>query len=169
MDSMLYWGLALLGVALLLTVMEVFLPTMGVLAVTSLVVAIAGVVCLFRYSTAWGLIGSLVVIVGGPAAFIIGLRIMPNTPLGRKLVLSNPRIDGSSGDDGSPAPAAAASALSALVGKQATVASDLRPIGTIIIDGRRYDAISESGMVRAGTAVRVWSVEGSELRVRTVE
>ncbi|MFN0012353.1 MAG: NfeD family protein [Phycisphaerales bacterium] len=169
MDSMLYWGLALLGLALLLTIIEVFVPTAGVLAVTALVVAISAVVCLFRYSAAWGMIGSLIVIVGGPAAFVIGLRIMPNTPLGRKLVLNTPRADGSSGDDGSPAPAAAANALAALVGKQGTVASDLRPIGSVTIDGRRYDAISESGMVRAGTAVRVWSVEGSELRVRTVE
>ncbi len=160
MDTMLYWGLALLGVALLLTVIEVFLPTAGVLAVTAAVVAIAGVVCLFRHSATWGLIGTLFVIIGAPAAFAIGLRVMPNTPFGRRLVLS----------DATPAAdAAALGELSTLIGRDGTVATDLRPVGTVKIDGRRYDALSDTGLVRSGAAVRVVAVEGTELRVRPLE
>lgn len=164
MDTMLYWGIALLGVALLLTVIEVFLPTAGLLPVVAAVVAVAGVVCLFRASATWGLIGSLVVIVGGPAAFFIGLRVMPNTPLGRRLVLT----DTSRGPRGGDAETVSAtdSALAALIGRDGTVATDLRPIGTVKIDGQRYDAISDSGLIRAGATVRVLAIEGAELRVR---
>ena len=161
MDAMLYWGLALLGVALLLTVIEVFLPTAGLLPVVAATVAVAGVVCLFRASATWGLIGSLLVLVGGPAAFFIGLRVMPNTPFGRRLVLTE-----TSTSNPSDASTAADASLAALVGREGTVATDLRPIGTIKIDGRRYDAISESGLVRAGATVRVHAIEGTELRVR---
>ncbi len=164
MDAMLYWGIALLGVALLLAVIEVFLPTAGLLPVVAAVVAVAGVVCLFRASATWGLIGSLIVIVGGPASFFIGLRVMPNTPLGRRLVLTD-TSRGPRGGDGDVATAADTS-LSALVGREGLVATDLRPIGTVKIDGHRYDAISDSGLLRAGSTVRVLAVEGAELRVR---
>lgn len=164
MDAMLYWGIALLGVALLLAVIEVFLPTAGLLPVVAAVVAVAGVVCLFRASATWGLIGSLIVIVGGPASFFIGLRVMPNTPLGRRLVLTD-TSRGARGGDGDPASGLDAG-LSALIGREGTVATDLRPIGTVKIDGQRHDAISDSGLIRAGAAVRVLAIEGTELRVR---
>ena len=163
MEAMLLWGLGLLAVAVLLLVVDIFMPTAGVLIVTSLTVAIAGVVCLFQYSAVWGLIGTLAVIVGGPVLLFLGLNIMPNTPIGRRLVLSNPDQE----DDDRP-PAPSRNELSGLVGKEGLVLSDLRPVGVIRIGDRRFDALSETSLVRAGARVRVTAVEGSELRVREV-
>ncbi|MFN5661070.1 MAG: hypothetical protein ACK48N_03145 [Planctomyces sp.] len=86
-SSTLFWGLALLGLAVLLLVIDVFVPSMGVLALTSFCVAVAAVVVLFNYSQTWGLIGATLVVIGGPIAFFFLLNIMPSTPIGRRLVL----------------------------------------------------------------------------------
>jgi membrane-bound ClpP family serine protease len=176
MDStLLLWGLGLLAVALLLLVIDVFVPSFGVLSLTSLAVAIAGVVCLFRYDTAWGITGALLVVVGGPIMAIIGLQIMPNTPIGRKLVLQNPRPsagtdDGEDRDGGDTAPASAdANPLAGLMAREGEVLTDLRPVGTVLIEGRRYDALAEAGLVKRGTRVRVVGlVDGMQIRVRPV-
>lgn len=165
--TMLLWGLGLLAVAVILLVIDVFVPSFGILSITSLMVALAGVACLFAYDTVWGVIGSLLVVVGGPIMAFVGLQIMPNTPIGRKLVLRNP----SEGDEGDrPLPGIpSGNELFALVGREGVVRSDLRPVGSIEIAGERFEAISESGMVKAGTPVRVSSIgDGLQIKVRTI-
>lgn len=179
---MLIWGFGLLAAALLLVIVDVFVPTFGVLAFLSLALSIAGVVCLFKVSSTWGTLGTVMVIIGGPVVFFFGLRIMPTTPLGRRLVLgshdqsSDSSGEGSSGAAADPAARQAdGSSLSsrgkmqALVGQQGEVVSDLRPIGMVRIGTQRYDALSETTLVRAGAMVRVMSVEASTLRVRPVD
>lgn len=178
MDAMLFWGLALVGAAFILVLIDVFVPTAGVLVVTAAVVAIAGVVCLFRASPAWGLAGSAVVLVGGPAVLFMGLQIMPNTPIGRRLILGSPRRDdeettgttrGTSGGRGGGVGAASggvAEGTEELIGSEGEVVSDLRPIGVVRIGSRRYNALSETTLVRAGTRVRVVANDGLQLRVR---
>lgn len=166
METMLLWGLALLAIAALLVVVDIFVPTAGVLSLVSLTIAVAAVVCLFRYSTAWGLTGLLVVVVGGPTAAYIGLQVMPNTYFGRMLILDNPDTDS---DERAPGAPPSPNQLAALIGKQGVVVSDLRPVGVIRVDDRHYDALSETTLVRAGSAVRVTSVEGTQIKVRPVQ
>lgn len=154
-EAMLIWGLALLGASVLIALIDAFVPSAGLLSLTAIVVAIAGVVCLFRYSTAWGLIGSGLVLFGGPAMFFVMLNLMPHTPLGRRLVLGGDAPD----RPGTPEPPA-------LVGAEGVALTDLRPVGTVRIGERRLEARSETTLVRAGTPVRVTAVEGVQLRVR---
>ncbi len=56
-----------------------------------------------------------------------------------------------------------------LVDKIGTVATDLRPGGHIIIDGKRYAAISQSGYLAKGEKIRVISGEGETLIVKPEE
>lgn len=55
---------------------------------------------------------------------------------------------------------------SALVGSIAKVATTLRPAGSIEVDGVRYDAVTDGDFIEEGTAVKVFSVEGSKISVR---
>lgn len=165
MESMLIWGLGLMAVAVLLFVVDIFVPTFGVLSITSLGVAIAGVVCLFKVSVMWGVIGMLVVIVGGPALFFMGLNVMPNTPLGRKLVLTDSRGDEEEG----PSQSREADTYTQLVGAEGVVLTDLRPVGVVRIGDQRFDALAETSLIRAGGKVRVVAiVDGTTLKVRGV-
>jgi membrane-bound ClpP family serine protease len=159
---MLFWGLGLMAGALLLLVADIFLPTAGILALTSFCTAIAGVYCLFQYSTEWGVIGVLVVAIGGPSIFFIGLQVMPQTPLGRKLVLGGEHAS-------DQPPPKQDNPLLALVGKEGVVVTALRPVGSIRIDEARYEALSESQLVGPGSRVQVIAiVDGTMLKVRQV-
>lgn len=162
MEAMLVWGLALLAISVLLFVVDIFVPTAGVLAIVSLAVAIAGVVCLFRYNNTWGMIGVLAVIIGGPTLFFLGLNIMPNTPIGRKLVL------GADSDEDARR-ITTADTYAQLVGAEGMVISDLRPVGVVKIGDERFDALSETTLIRSGTKIKVVAVvDGMTLKVRAV-
>jgi membrane-bound ClpP family serine protease len=52
------------------------------------------------------------------------------------------------------------------VGLDAVAETDLRPAGFIRLDGRRLDAVAESGLIESGTAVRIVSAAEGLLRVR---
>lgn len=166
-ESYLIWGIGLLAAALLLIVLEAFIPSAGMIGLLAGAVAIAGIVCLFQVSVVWGIIGIVVFLGLGGVGFMFALSVMPNTPLGRRLVHgddapSAPDRD----DDDAPPPTLDASELAHLVGQEGEVVTDLRPVGAVRIAGGRQQAISEVSYIRAGTRVRVTSVEGNTLRVR---
>jgi membrane-bound ClpP family serine protease len=160
MEGLLLWGLLLLGVALLIVLIDLFVPSGGLLALVSLTVAIAGVVCLFMHDTRWGLAGLGLVVVGGPALFALSVKIFPHTPMGRMLIL------GGEPHDEKPPPQA--DPLAALIGKEGQVVTDLRPVGVVRIEGVKHDAVSQTRLVRAGETVRVVAVEGPTLKVRPI-
>lgn len=162
MDPLLLWGLILLGSAFVIGAIDLFVPTAGVLIVTALAVALAGIVLLFRYDTGWGAAGLGAVVVGGPAMVALGFRIFPHTPIGRKLILGGDRDE-----DEAPAPEAV-DPLAKLVGSEAMVVSDLRPVGVVRIGTQKFDALSETTLVRAGQSVRVTGYEAGTLKVRPV-
>lgn len=165
MDPMLVWGLLLLGVAALLGVMEFFIPSAGIIGIVALVVAIAGVVCLWTYETAWGVTGMLAVIVIAPAATYFGFKVLPYTPIGKGLILSNPDPQG---PEAAQANASFAQRV-ALVGQEGNAQTDLRPIGVVKIEGQRHDAVAESGYIAKDARVKVVSADGIQLKVRQID
>lgn len=56
-----------------------------------------------------------------------------------------------------------------LVGKEGEALTDMRPSGTIQIDGKRYSAITNGSWVKKGSAVEVESVSGTRIMVRLSE
>jgi membrane-bound ClpP family serine protease len=162
---MLIWGLGLLAVALLLVVVEVFVPSGGLIAFVATGSAVAGVYCLFRVSVTWGIIGILAVVVLGPIAFGFALRIWPSTPMGRKMLGEKPpeQVEAER-----LAELKEREKLAALIGAEGVVVMDLRPVGIVQVDGQRYEAKSEASIIRAGSRVRVTTVEPNQIRVRPV-
>lgn len=163
MDAMLYWGLALMGLALLITIVEIFVPTGGVLAAVSAILAISGVVCLFRYDLTWGLIGLGVVLFGGPTIMYGGLNIWSNTPMGRKAL-------GAPTEEEEQAQRLAEEREQdqrmKLLNATGVALTELRPVGMVKIGADRHSALAEAGFIRAGAPVRVTVVESHAIRVR---
>jgi len=58
--------------------------------------------------------------------------------------------------------------LSALVGKEGTAYSILRPSGKVMIEGQVYDAIAESSWIQKGQKISVVRVEATQLYVKEV-
>ncbi len=162
---MLFWGLGLLAIGLLLIIVEVFVPSGGLIALTATGSSIAGVYCLFRHSTTWGLAGILIMLVLGPAVMAFALKVWPSTPIGRRIMGERPQevVEAER-----LAELRQREEWQAMVGAEGIVITDLRPVGLAEIDGRRYEVLAQNSFIPAGTRVRVSVVEGTQIKVRAI-
>ena len=55
-----------------------------------------------------------------------------------------------------------------LLGKSGITLTPLRPAGTALIDGERYDVVSEGGFLDPDTPIHVIRVEGTRIVVREI-
>lgn len=164
-EELLYWGLGLLAASLLLIVVEVFIPSGGLIALVSTGCGVAGIVCLFKVGTLWGLAGLGTMVVLGPSSFAFALKIWPSTPMGRRMLGEK---------DPEQVEAERLAALKererylGMVGAEGMAMTDLRPVGVVRIDGERFDALSESGFIPVGSKVRITLAEPSQIKVRRI-
>ncbi|MDX2114910.1 MAG: NfeD family protein [Planctomycetota bacterium] len=162
-QTLLLWAFGLLFVALSLIFLEVFVPSGGLIGLTAGVAAIAAVVVFFRVSTGWGAIGLLLAFVLCPMAINFALRVMPHTPMGKHLILSESveNIEQRAAEE-----QRLTEQQQALVGATGVALTPLRPVGTAEIEGTKLEVLAEGGAVERGQRLRVTSVEGNVVRVR---
>lgn len=168
MSEYLAWGFGLFGIAFLLFVVEIVVPTGGLLGLLAFCVALAGVVAFWLEGWGWGVSSLGFLIAATPLAIYFAITILPHTPFGKALILGGGDDDERREAEKLTAAREAAAVAEALLGAEGVVDRDLRPIGVVVIDGVRREAISEHGVVDAGTRVRVTRVDGHEIRVRAV-
>ncbi len=145
----------LLVIGLLLLVSEIFLPGM--------VAGLAGFICLglgvafsFRdLGATQGGIVLLAVTVLLVIGFVVWLRYFPDSSLAKPFV-----SEGQIGDIGTDRPE--------LVGKEGITFTPLRPSGTVIIDERHVDVVTEGELIEKDERVKVVLVEGVRIVVRKV-
>lgn len=166
MDPLVIWTMVFAAAAIGLFIIEIFLPSGGVIGAMSAVALVGAVVCLFLIDPTYGAIGLAVAAVLTPLALGLALKIFPNTPIGRRLTLREAqqaddavRYSSDPGEDNRD-----------LIGKRGEVVSDLRPVGVVDFgEGRRIDCLGDRGVIESGTTVEVVSVAGIEVRVRPVD
>ncbi len=161
-EPALWWGIGLFAGALAIAFLELFIPSAGILTILSGALAIAGVVAFWSVSPLWGVISLLALVILVPLLVAFLLRIYPDTPIGRRMILSSDN-DAHSGNDAPGSPHAA------LLGLTGEAISELRPVGMIRVDGQRLEALSEQGVIDIGAPVRITAVEGARIRVRRIE
>ncbi len=165
-ESLLLWGVGLLGLAVLLIFIEVLLPTGGLIAILSAASTIAALIFFFRYDVTWGLVSTLAVLILLPAVIVYALKVWPHTYFGRRLILGSAEEDEAARHEAKKARQAETEALSALVGVRGQALTALRPVGTVKIEGERVEATAVGGVIEAGAAVKVVAVEGNRIKVR---
>jgi membrane-bound serine protease (ClpP class) len=160
--SGLTWAVLLLGVALALLVLELFIPSGGLLGLLCGAGIVASIVMVFRESATYGtlyLVGLAILL---PLLLVSMVRYWPHTAIGRMMLNIPP--------PGTEAPSSAIqNPLEELVGKIGQAKSKMLPSGAIVIDGRTYDAFSGGFAVEAGDTVEVIRVEGNRIMVRPVD
>lgn len=161
-------GLGLLAASFLLVIAEIFIPSAGLLAIGAGVAAIAGIVVLFRHpdGPVWGFIGIGLVLVGAPASISLALKVWPNTPIGKKMLLGETTEEQLEAKR--RAELEARERMRALVGAEGEVVTPLRPVGVVRIADKRYDALAETGIIESGARVRVTAVQDNQLKVRVI-
>lgn len=162
-------GLILAGAALLLLLLELFVPTGGLIGVLAGAAAIASIVVLFMYDAAWGWTASLAYLVLGPILVVYGFRFWLHSPLAKGMILGG--NDPAASDDDAAAGAEHArlerlTQLRHLIGVEGAAITPLRPIGVVRINGQRLDALAETGVIDAGTPVVVVDIVDSQVKVR---
>ena len=166
MNPYLAWSLALFVVGALVTIVEVVVPSGGLLAVAALAALGGSLYCAYQLS-GWALAGvAILEAVSVPLIIFVTFRILPKTSIGKNLILSPPEPDktGSSGP-----PTAPMGELGELFGREGRAATMLRPSGTADIDGRRVSVVTNGEMIGEGTRVRVILVEGNRVVVEAAK
>jgi membrane-bound ClpP family serine protease len=157
----LVWIVALLLVGLAVMVLEVFVPSGGVLGFLSVLAIAAAVVMAFmEQGAAVGLGVLAVAFMAVPSVLALAFRWFPETPLGRRVLPPPPAAD-----DVLPA-AEHRRRLRSLVGRGGRVTRELMPWGEAVVDGVACDALSESGPLAEGVEIEAVRVEGRGLVVR---
>lgn len=160
-DTWLIAGFALFGVALVFFALEFVVPSGGLIATLCVLVVVAGIFCFFMHSATWGLASLTATLAGAPIAIGYGIKIWSNSPLARRVVLSQAIED-------QPEVAAGATPRVA-IGTLGIAETTLRPIGWIRIAANRHEALAEEGFIAAGKQVQVTGFDDATPRVRAVE
>jgi membrane-bound ClpP family serine protease len=159
--SPLVWILLLVMVGLALVLLEVFIPSGGVLGLLAVLALGAGIVTAFVEQGALVGMGVLAgTLLAVPVVLVLAFRWFPATPLGRRVLPPPP-----SADDVLP-DLSLRQRLRGLVGRRGRAASELVPWGTVEIDGEACEAMSEGGPIAAGEPVEVVAAQARALVVR---
>lgn len=161
--DLLGWAAILLVVGLSLAMLEIFVPSGGMLGFLSVTSIIAALFLAFRYSP-WSGLGFLgLAMFAVPAGLVIALQLWPKTPMGKRILLPLRSSEEVLPNDDRRRD------LKNLVGRIGKAKSLMLPSGAIDIDGKTVDALSEGLAIEAGQWVKVIEVRGTRVVVRPTD
>lgn len=166
MSEYLVWALSLLGIAVLLFILEIVIPSGGIIGLIAIAAAIGAVVAFSFESPLWGAVSLAGLLVMVPVCINFALKIFPNTPFGKKLILGEDEEDEEELARIEQSRREEEQKRQALIGAEGTTVTPLRPGGSVKIDGVTIEATSEVGMIDAGIPIKVTRVDAFGVRVR---
>jgi membrane-bound ClpP family serine protease len=155
------WAFLLLLLGLLFLILEFFVPSGGSLGVLSGLCLVAAIGLGFMAGRWTGITILLTVCVAVPTAMSLAVRWWPDTPIGRLILIPRPE----SSDEVLPE-TVQYRGLKDLVGRRGLAKGLMLPSGSVLVDGKLYDAVSEGVAIEPGTAVVVVNVSTQRLVVR---
>ncbi|MCR4410859.1 MAG: hypothetical protein NUV77_00365 [Thermoguttaceae bacterium] len=156
------WAVLLLVVGMCLVVLEIFVPSGGILAVLTICAVLASIGLAFYQSPAMGVAILGAAVVGLPIVIVLALRWLPETAVGQRVLLKPP-----SSADVVPE-ISQREALLPLVGRIGRARCKMLPSGIVQIENRTYDAVGEGMAIDEGQRVRVIEVRGNRLIVEGI-
>lgn len=168
--SPIIWAFVFIGIALVLFVIEIFVPSGGVIALLGALAVIASLIAFYIHNVNTGIIATAVYVILGPVLVWILFRIWAASPLASRMILGGVvEEDSDEAKQRSIARQQKQRAyLESFIGKSGTTITILRPIGLVRIDGERIDAMAETGSIEANCDIKVTSVYDNQVKVRAV-
>jgi membrane-bound serine protease (ClpP class) len=160
--SFLAWALLLLLLGCIFLVLEFFVPSSGTLGVLAGLSLVGAIVLAFLEGPVQGTAMVIAVSVIVPTACLLAVKYWPHTPIGRLILVPRPERP----DEVLPE-TEAYRGLTQLVGRKGLAKSVMLPAGSVQIDGRMYDAVSQGMPIDPGTPVVVVGVSMQRIVVRT--
>ena len=151
-------SLLLLAAGILVIVVEMFIPSAGILGIVAATFLIGGVVVAFMHSVFFGLAVLTGTSLAMPLLFWLLVKVWPMTPMG-KAILMNDTIENMIPE----------STTETLVGQVGIAKTKMLPSGIVEIDGKQHDAVSEGFAINPGDTVRVVSARGNRVYIEPYE
>lgn len=152
----------LLAAGLVFLLMEIFIPSGGILGISGAAAFTGCLILAFRHSLALGVLVTVLIVILLPIDIVLGVKMFPNTPIGRWVML-RPKEKTTDADR------APADDMDKFLGREGVSVTGLRPSGVIDIDGERIDVVAEGLMIDPDRPVKVVKVDGNRLVVRESE
>lgn len=158
--SAFHWILMLMIGAGVLAVLEIFVPSGGILGAMALLLFLSAVLVVgFHFGAVIGFLALAASLVALPLLVMWVLKWWPRTAMGRRFLLQAP----------SESEVLPQRALRDLVGKIGRAKTVMLPSGAAEIEGRLVNAISEGLPIESGQLVRVVAVQGNSVIVQPAD
>lgn len=155
-----YWSILLIGIGFVVVFLELFVPSAGTLGVLAGILLVSGIVVAFFHSLQAGAIVLLVTVMALPLLLALMVKVWPHTPIGRRIILGH-----MSAEEVMPN-SEAYSEIQSLVGQLGTAKTKMLPSGIIIVNDKKYDALSDGFAIEAGQPIKVSAVKGNHIIVQ---
>ena len=164
--------LILFTAGVILLMLEIFvIPGFGIAGISGILAIIASLalsmvgrfdLLTFQDIVRMALSRVLAAFIGSVILSIVLLRFLPRTTVGRQVILE----DSENPEEGF---VAQRSDRELLVGQTGVALTPLHPSGTMLLDNRRYDVVSEGSFIEKNSQIVVLDVEGARIVVREVK
>jgi membrane-bound ClpP family serine protease len=155
------WAILLLVLGLVFLVLEFFIPSGGALGVMCALSFLAAIIVGFMAGPWTGISIVLAVCIIVPTSVSAAVRWWPETPIGKLMLIQRPR----SSDEVLPE-TMAYRGLKDLIGRRGQAKGLMVPSGSVVIDGKTYDAVSDGMPIEPHQAIIVISISTQRLVVR---
>ena len=150
------WAMVLLVLGCGFLILEIFIPSGGLLSFFAFVSIVGSMVMAFQRDTTTGLSFMAVAVIAVPVVVALGLKLWPKTPMGRAILGDVPSEDEIRPDE----------PRRSLVGRVGIAQSLMLPSGAVLIDGHLIDAVSQGIPIDPGEAVVIVEVRANRVMVR---
>jgi membrane-bound serine protease (ClpP class) len=154
------WAVLLLVVGCALVVLEVFIPSGGIIAIISAVAFIGAIVIAFQPSAttgpAVGFIFAAITVFAVPLLVALAFKYWPKTRMGKAFLGDLPSEEEVQPHD----------PRRALLGRVGVTRTKMLPSGAVEVDGQIIDAVTQGQAIEPGTYVVVSEVRANRVVVR---
>ena len=145
-------------IGIMVIIAEIFIPSLGVLAVIALALLSYSLYIVFTsISTTAGVIFTGLDIIIVPLIVVLGIKILAKSPLALKRELSKHNGVVSQKEK-----------LETYINMKGTAVTDLRPAGMAQINSQRVDVVTDGEYIEADTPVIVTGVAGNRIVVEAI-
>lgn len=153
------WAIVLMLLGCALVVLEVFIPSGGILGMLSGLAILGSILFAFRRDVTSGMVFVLISLVAVPTLLAFAFRVWPHTPMGKAFLGELPNEEELKPID----------VRRELVGRAGIAKTMMLPSGSVLIDGQWLDAVSQGDAIEPGEAIVVVEVRGNRVVVRRAE
>jgi membrane-bound ClpP family serine protease len=153
------WAIILLLLGCALVVLEVFIPSGGILGMLSGLAILGSIIFAFRRDLTSGMVFVLIALVAVPSLIALAFRVWPHTPMGKAFLGELP-------DENDLKPI---DSRRQLVGRLGIAKTKMLPSGSVLVEGQWLDSVTQGDAIEPGEAVVVVEVRGNRVVVRRAD